>query len=389
MPEDIDSSLLERLQALRGSSSGASPGRAAAPIQFSVDVIERAKPATREDALAARLKSLRAADDGSAASPKREKKDLTATAPVASSPSPPHSNAAEARDVAYTEKSEKLENDEDVDRIFSTDDQTLEELLGDVNPDETNPAQEEPSDEQVRALLEELSLAVPKDEDVGGHEKEEDDKAGDSDDSDGEQMQAKVSDVIAQFQDEAAIDAALRSSRNDDETASVQQNQDQEPDQDTQLDGDANLALPSLPPNLDDLSSFSPRRPSTTNTKVDAIDDITARIAALRAPAAEEEDAAFSLPSVPSSRPSAGDKPVRRLTSKTDYTDDDIDGWCTVCLDDATLQCLGCDDDPYCTRCWREMHVGPAAAFDDRSHKAVQFTRARKKDKQQKVALGA
>ncbi|KAH0492402.1 hypothetical protein TgHK011_007360 [Trichoderma gracile] len=391
MPEDIDSSLLERLQALRGSSSGASPGRAAAPIQFSVDVIERAKPATREDALAARLKSLRAADDGSAASPRREKNDLTATAPVASSPSPPHSNAAEARDVAYTEKSEKLENDEDVDRIFSTDDQTLEELLGDVNPDETNPAQEEPSDEQVRALLEELSLAVPKDDDAGGHEKEEDDKAGDSDDSDGEQMQAKVSDVIAQFQDEAAIDAALRSSKDhdDDETASAQKNQDQEPDQDTQLDGDANLALPSLPPNLDDLSSFSPRHPSTTNTKADAIDDITARIAALRAPAAEEEDASFSLPSVPSSRPSAGDKPVRRLTSNTDYTDDDIDGWCTVCLDDATLQCLGCDDDPYCTRCWREMHVGPAAAFDDRSHKAVQFTRARKKDKQQKVALGA
>ncbi|EHK39765.1 hypothetical protein TRIATDRAFT_303055 [Trichoderma atroviride IMI 206040] len=114
------------------------------------------------------------------------------------------------------------------------------------------------------------------------------------------------------------------------------------------------------------------------------MDDITARMAALRAPT----DDSFSLPSVPSSKPSAGDKPVKRLTSKTDYTDDDIDTWCTVCLNDATLRCLGCDDDPYCTRCWREMHIGPAAAFDDRSHKAVQFTRARKKD-QQRVALGA
>ncbi|OTA06794.1 hypothetical protein A9Z42_0075570 [Trichoderma parareesei] len=399
MPEDIDKSLLERLQALRGSSSGASPGRAAAPIQFTVDVIERTKPATREDALAARLKSLRAADDGSAASPRREKKALTATttAPQGSSPSLSHSNTAGATDAACAEKSEELDNDEDVDRIFSTDDQTLEELLGDVNPDGTTPAQEEPSDEQVRALLEELSRAVPKDDDnAGGNQ--EDDRARDSDDSDGEQMQAQITDVIAQFQDEAAIDAARQSPKHDDDdddvTASAQQNQDQEPDQDTQEDGDVDLALPSLPPNLDDLSSFSPHRPSTTTTttaaKADAIDDITARIAALRAPAAaEEEDASFSLPSVPSSRPSAGDKPVRRLTSKTDYTDDDIDGWCTVCLDDATLQCLGCDDDPYCTRCWREMHVGPAAAFDDRSHKAVQFTRARKKDKQQKVALGA
>lgn len=272
-----------------------------------------------------------------------------------------------------------MENDEDVDLIFSTDDQTLEELLGDVSPDETTPTPaQDPSDEQVRALLEELSRAVPKDDDAG-----EGDTAEDSDDSDGERMQAKVSDVVAQFQDEAAVDAALRSSKDDDEAASVQEDQSQD-----QRDGDADIALPSLPPNLDDLSSFSPRRASTTTTKADDIEDITARIAALRAPAGEE-DASFSLPSVPSSRPSAGDKPVRRLTSKTDYTDDDIDGWCTVCLDDATLQCLGCDDDPYCTRCWRDMHIGPAAAFDDRSHKAVQFTRARKKDKQQKVALGA
>ncbi|KAL7802220.1 hypothetical protein V8C44DRAFT_345521 [Trichoderma aethiopicum] len=382
MPEDIDTSLLERLQALRGSSSGASPGRAAAPITFSVDVVERSKPATREDALAARLKSLRAADDGSAVSPKREKA-LTATAPQAASTSLSSPHPAEAKDVAQTEKSAQLENDEDVDLIFSTDDQTLEELLGDVNPDETTPTPaQEPSDEQVRALLEELSRAVPKDDDAG-----EGDRAEDSDDSDGERMQAKVSDVVAQFQDEAAVDAALRSSKDDvddDEAAEAQEDQGQD-----QRDGDADIALPSLPPNLDDLSSFSPRRASTTTTtKADDIDDITARIAALRAPA-DEEDASFSLPSVPSSRPSAGDKPVRRLTSKTDYTDDDIDGWCTVCLDDATLQCLGCDDDPYCTRCWREMHIGPAAAFDDRSHKAVQFTRARKKDKQQKVALGA
>ncbi|TFB07414.1 hypothetical protein CCMA1212_000943 [Trichoderma ghanense] len=383
MPEDIDNSLLERLQALRGSGSGASPGRAA-PIKFSVDVIERSNPATREDALAARLKSLRAADDGSAVSPKREKA-ITTPAPLASSSSSPRSHTAEAKDVAYSEKTEKLEDDEDVERIFSTDDQTLEELLGDVSPDET-PAQE-PSDEQVRALLEELSRAVPKGDGVGGGE-EHDDKAGDSDDSDGEQMQAKVTDVIAQFQDEAALEAALRRSNDDvdDECASAQQNQNQ--DQDAQEDGDTDLALPSLPPNLDDLSSFSPRRQSNI-TKADAMDDITARMAALRAPAAAEEDDSFSLPSVPSGRPSAGDKPVRRLTSKTDYTDDDIDGWCTVCLEDATLQCLGCDDDPYCARCWREMHVGPAAAFDDRSHKAVQFTRARKKDKQQRVALGA
>ncbi|KAL7939756.1 hypothetical protein V8C35DRAFT_287588 [Trichoderma chlorosporum] len=355
MPEDIDNSLLERLQALRGSGSGASSGQAA-PIKFSVDVIERSKPATREDALAARLKSLRVRDDGS---PKTDK------AVSAASSASPGSRPAKAKDAASGQKSVGLGDGDDVDLMFSTDDQTLEELLGDVNPAD-NPVGE-PSDEQVQALLEELSLSVPKDD--AREDDDDEKKAGDSDDSDGEQMQAKVNDVLAQFKDEAELEAALGNP--DDEADSAKQDQD----------GEADLALPTLPSNLADLPNFSPQRAATAG-----MDDITARMAALKAPTNEDS---FSLPSVPSSKPSAGDKPVKRLTSKTDYTDDDIDSWCTVCLTDATLRCLGCDDDPYCTRCWREMHIGPAAAFDDRSHKAVQFTKAKKKDKQERVALGA
>ncbi|KAL6702039.1 hypothetical protein J3F84DRAFT_356546 [Trichoderma pleuroticola] len=363
MPEDIDNSLLERLQALRGSSSGASPGQAA-PIKFDVDLIERSKPATREDTLAARLKSLRERDHGSA-SPKTEKEKVVAAASSATSGSHP----AKARDAASTSKSAGPGDGDDVDLMFSTDDQTLEELLNDVSLND-NPMQE-PSDEQVKALLENLSLSVPKD-DAGGDETEN--KAGDSDDSDGEHMQSKVKDIIAQFKDEIELEAALGNP--DDEADSAKQ------DQDESEAGDADLALPSLPSNLADLPNFAPQRPSATGN----MNDITARMAALKAPSTEDS---FSLPSVPSSKPSAGDKPVKRLTSKTDYTDDDIDGWCTVCLNDATLQCIGCDGDPYCTRCWREMHIGPAAAFDDRSHKAVQFTKAKKKDKQHRVALGA
>ncbi|KAJ4862998.1 hypothetical protein T069G_03952 [Trichoderma breve] len=363
MPEDLDNSLLERLQALRGSSSGASPGQAA-PIKFDVDLIERSKPATREDTLAARLKSLRGRDDGSA-SPKTEKKVVPAASSAESG-----SHPAKAKDAVSTSKSAGPGDGDEVDLMFSTDDQTLEELLNDVSLND-NPV-EEPSDEQVKALLENLSLSVPKG-DAGGDEKEN--KAGDSDDSDGEHMQSKVKDLIAQFKDEIELEAALGNP--DDEADSAKQDQDEDGDGN---DGTgANLALPSLPSNLADLPNFAPQRPANMN-------DITARMAALKAPSTEDS---FSLPSVPSSKPSAGDKPVKRLTSKTDYTDDDIDGWCTVCLNDATLQCIGCDGDPYCTRCWREMHIGPAAAFDDRSHKAVQFTKAKKKDKQHRIALGA
>ncbi|PHH92311.1 hypothetical protein CDD83_7900 [Cordyceps sp. RAO-2017] len=78
------------------------------------------------------------------------------------------------------------------------------------------------------------------------------------------------------------------------------------------------------------------------------------------------------------------------MTSRTRYTDADVDSWCTVCLDDAALRCLGCDDDPYCARCWREMHRGPAAAFDDRSHRCVQFARRpRGEEDASRIALGA
>ncbi|PON28381.1 hypothetical protein TGAM01_v202874 [Trichoderma gamsii] len=379
MPGDVDKSLLERLQALRGSSSGASSQ--AAPITFSVDVIERSKPATREDTLAARLKSLRAQDGGSTSSPGRKSLETEKTATSVIPPSSSsESRPTKAGNMVLKEKQKpaELEDGDDADFMFSTDDQTLEELLGDVSVDENLVT--EPSDEQVRALLEELSLSVPKDNaDEGGQEKE---TAEDSDDSDGEHMQTKANDVIARLKDEIELEATLRNTADDDEAESTDQNQEenQNDDGDTGPAG-IDFVIPSLPSNLDNLSASSPGRAGATAD----MDDIAARMAALRAPTTDDS---FSLPSVPSSKPSAGDKPVKRLTSKTDYTDDDIDSWCTVCLNDATLRCLGCDDDPYCTRCWREMHIGPAAAFDDRSHKAVQFTRARKKD-QRRVALGA
>jgi hypothetical protein len=253
-------------------------------------------------------------------------------------------------------------DEKDVDAIFQTDDQTLEELLGDVGPEDAFTA--EPDDEKVKALLEELSQAIPKDDttkESGVNEKED---GNDSDDSDGEHMTRKVDETIARLRDEAELDAKSPSSESEEET-------DKAPTNET-----SDLALPSVPSNLADLPASSSRAGSAD------IDDITARLAALRAPASSDS---LDLPSVPTSRPSGA--PVKRLTSRTKYTDDDVDGWCTVCLEDATLRCLGCDGDPYCTRCWREMHVGPAAGFDERTHRAVQITRSKKKEG--RVALGA
>ncbi|KAM5355085.1 hypothetical protein ACJ41O_001731 [Fusarium nematophilum] len=359
MPNDVDKSLLDRLQALRGGS--ATPEKPASnPI--SVDLIERRKTPTREDALAARLKSLRDQGDASPSAPR--------ASPHADKPSQePKPSSISSPSIIKAPKEDP--RDEDFDAMFQTDDQTLEELLGDVKPEEG--FQAEPDDAQVKALLEELASSIPQGDDKGATKDKEEE---DSDDSDGEAMNRDVDEVITRFRDEAELEATLKDKSPDPEP----EDDDQQTLQDTSKDAD--LTLPSVPTNLDNLPPSSSRAPSSD------IDDITARLAALRAPSTGDDSSpSFSLPSVPSSKPSG--KPINRLTSRTNYTDDDVDSWCTVCLEDATLRCPGCDDDVYCTRCWREMHVGPQAGFDERSHRAVQFTRDRKKTEKRKVALGA
>ncbi|KAM0245523.1 hypothetical protein ACHAP5_005330 [Fusarium lateritium] len=347
MPNDLDKSLLERLNALRGNSTG--PEKPA-PTEINIDLIERKKTPTREDTLAARLKSLRERGDE----------------PSPQAPQPTHQpQKPKSQPTKASKESVKLEDDED-DSIFQTDDQTLEELLGDVKPEEG--FQTEPDDAQVKALLEELADSIPKDTD----EKDKKDQH-DSDDSDGEAINKDVDEVIARFRDEAEVEAALAKTR------TPEPESESEPEQ-SEPSKTSDLALPDVPSDLGDI-------PSSNRAASADIDDITARLAALRAPSPSEDS--LALPSVPTSKPSG--QPVKRLTTRTNYTDNDVESWCTVCLEDATLRCPGCDDDVYCTRCWYEMHRGPQAGFDEMSHKAVQFTKDKKTEKKEKrkVAMGA
>ncbi|KAM0270701.1 hypothetical protein ACHAPA_003176 [Fusarium lateritium] len=346
MPNDLDKSLLERLNALRGNSAG--PEKPAS-TEINVDLIERKKTPTREDTLAARLKSLR--ERGDEPSPQAPK--------PTHQPQKPKSQPSKA-----SKESVKLEDDED-DSMFQTDDQTLEELLGDVKPEEG--FQTEPDDAQVKALLEELADSIPKDTD-----KKDKKDQHDSDDSDGEAMNKDVDEIIARFRDEAEVEAALEKTR------TPEPESESEPEQ-SEPSKTSDLALPDVPSDLADI-------PSSNRAASADIDDITARLAALRAPSPEDS---LALPSVPTSKPSG--QPVKRLTTRTNYTDNDVESWCTVCLEDATLRCPGCDDDVYCTRCWYEMHRGPQAGFDEMSHKAVQFTKDKKTEKKEKrkVAMGA
>ncbi|KAK2601668.1 hypothetical protein QQS21_004742 [Conoideocrella luteorostrata] len=338
MSDDVDKSLLERLQALRGAS--ATPEKPAAnPIKF--DVIERAKTPTGSDVLAARLKSLRS----------------QAESPRGTS----NSQVNLTSDKPNPSRTSSCEQDDAVEALFETDDaalEDLEQLLAGVDAPETKSEAPEPKEDDVGALLEELSASIPQDADETGAAAR---KANDSDDSDGETMTRATNDIMARYKDEIELDDKLSN-----EPPSAE---DEDASEKDTPDHDENT-LPSVPL---DLPSAPETETTTSSTKMA---HLTARMAALRSSEAD-------LPSVPTSRPS---KPVNRLTSKTKYTDDDVDSWCTVCLEDATLRCLGCDEDVYCTRCWREMHIGPAAHFDERDHKAVQFTRNKK---EKKVALGA
>lgn len=247
----------------------------------------------------------------------------------------------------------------------------------------------EPREEDVRALLEELSRAVPRDGGGAGEagdarvqpegDDERADDSDDSDDSEGGSMGREADQVIAQFRDELDLEASRRVSHGDD-ACGTEQAETPPPTiaHDDASDGGGGLVLPSVPCSLPDDAPASAPKPST-------LDDLTTRMAALGTPSSSRAD--LPLPSVPTSKPGAGG-PRRRLETTTRYTDDDVDSWCTACLEDATLRCLGCDDDAYCARCWHDMHVGPAACFDERSHRAVHFSRRQKREGR-RVALGA
>ncbi len=122
------------------------------------------------------------------------------------------------------------------------------------------------------------------------------------------------------------------------------------------------LALPSAPTDFieDDLDRTQ---------SIEAA--FTARLAALSAPQTDS----LGLPSAPSFSPRKK-PPVSSNITKA--IDDEVDTWCIICQDDATLRCLGCDGDLYCQKCWTEGHRGESAGLEERMHKAVLYAKKKK-----------
>lgn len=297
-------------------------------------------PVSRADALAARLKLLRQGEEGQdtktraqASSQPRQSQGISDDSQEILDDDPLHFSDEQALNDFLQDLADE-DFDEDVLETKTDEDLVLPSVPSKFEDEDED---EEDDEQKVADLLKSLGGKVD-----DGSSKDAKDSKDDPDDSDGDDMGREIRNVMAQAQDEAE---ATR-----------------EADADKDDKDDGSLNLPAVPTKLVDLT--------------DPADDIAVRLAALKGLSGRDaglgQTDAFGLPSAPTFQP--GDSwrlSVGHGHGRVGYSDEDQRSWCVVCLEDAVVRCLGCDDDPYCARCWREMHVGPAAGFDERGHKRV------------------
>ncbi|KAB5566979.1 hypothetical protein GE09DRAFT_1108849 [Coniochaeta sp. 2T2.1] len=205
-------------------------------------------------------------------------------------------------------------------------------------------------------------------------------------------MSAKVRAVLSRAVDEAELDRSLNPHQHDEEaaqhtTASLLSHPGQSSNPRSSSSQPPNPPTSNISPSTTSNDPFS--LPTVPSTLVDPVDpppldfesSIAARMSRLSGVSYGTSSASdtFGLPSAPSFNPDsrAEQKPGYAGRLSGGYTDEDQKSWCVVCLEDATVRCEGCDGDGYCSRCWREMHVGPRAGWDERGHRWVRFERGR------------
>ena len=379
-------------------------------------MIERAKPLSKEDALSDRLKNLRnqistetppvvpeasrSQDDvgppsalnahlGQAPPQEKAKDDLRHTGgPAGSDVGIPPVSSPTAPTIGR----------EDMDPILDTDDQTLEELLADLGEDQQwldeVAAEEEEEHRRVMALLEDLgkvpSSEAEEENTTSGCTKRGDTSGSvtDYDDSEGDEMTREADEVLTRALDEVNLEKSRRPSA-DSTREAINPPEDHPGPQDASTTSPSRTASLQGPPSSGD--SFAlPVAPSQLQDQPDELSEtdadfetsIASRMAALRVsaepalPSAPATDVnALGLPGAPTFTPHNRPVPRPLLGTRRGFTDDDQKTWCVVCLEDGTVRCRSCDGDFYCARCWKEMHVGPRAGYEERGHRWEKFVR--------------
>ncbi|KAL2023631.1 hypothetical protein VTK56DRAFT_1788 [Thermocarpiscus australiensis] len=414
-----DQPLLDRLNALKPTSITLDRPENTVTLPAS-----EGQAVSREDALAARLRSLRSqASSGSGSegisltarvrhSPGSTGDDGAGTAvqpPVTASlsgdqlpkhkvgarqlsPSPVASDSNSQKPATYRSLEVEADDDDDDDAL----DELLEglgdehfDLDADADADMGPPPNVDSKGDakKVADLLESLRRDSGNSPSRLDHMRSEDD-----DDSDGEQMTHAVERVLSQMRDEISLlqpppAADWEDHRDNHEQpgsgeAEFENSQAPKGDLDPvscdlRTDDDAPLSLPAVPSQLVDPVPDATNEGHDRRCSVDFETEIAARLASLRGLGSGGSVDAWGLPSAPTFRPQ--DRPPNTVSQgllrSAKYTDEDQKTWCVVCLEDATIRCVGCDNDVYCARCWREMHVGPSAGYDERGHKWVKFER--------------
>lgn len=350
-----------------------------------------------------RLKSLRdRRDEGSRSIPEDSPPPYAAAVETKAQPQPQPTEETGART--------KAGEDGPGGQLGEDEDKTLDEILDSLVLEDDHWSVSEDGGEDESKKVEDL-LAKLKDDPAAQPPATTDEahqEADEDDDSDGDEMSRKVNDVLSRTMDELDLEGHIEAP--DDGTARAPAGEDTGKDlEDSQDPEDSPLALPAVPqtPTRDD-PPLPDLPPTPQDAKKDPTDlslpavptllqdpvpaskagdpfesSIAARLAALKGPGHRPiATDSFGLPSAPTFQPEdrgltdgddGEDGGGKRLRSAGRFTDDDQKTWCVVCLEDATVRCVGCGGDVYCARCWREMHVGPAAGWDERGHRWEKF----------------
>ncbi|KAF3051544.1 hypothetical protein E8E11_009145 [Didymella keratinophila] len=375
-PNSVDDDLLARLNALKKSS-------------VSLDTTYNASIAPRPiDDLASRFARLGSASPSHSPQPSRTTSSNNVVAPGAPSYLEGVAQGVGGNAVEFNEEDEK----------------SLEELLGELNGavgerKDWDMGRKEQAD--VGRLLKDMQTILPELQNNRAYEAQRPTKAGQEGKSEGftdwENVEVDFgSGSVGPTRDEAHGES--------DEEDSKKPTEDEEADDViarimAELEINKKYDPPSPPPpysdrdtgpsnpektaadNPDEISLALPSAP-TTLKPTDSLDEtqaledaFTARLAALAGP----QTNALGLPSAPSFAPSK--KPPKLQSNLQSKLDEEIDTWCIICQDDATLKCLGCEGDLYCRNCWMEGHKGESAGFEERRHRAVEFVKGGDKKK--------